>query len=426
MIVSACRSMVRYCYARFLVGYFDMSWATIWPPARSLLRDIFCAIAWFYATTKLFFFDIDQMVLSVMAPSWAWLLNLRIVPILALLLLAVTIMGRKRFVLSLGYLIGFPFIVLFWKIPRRLFFVGNWVISLAVINAFLSIFTDIPYRLAYFVTYCLCCVLVWTSTSWEIVIGSMVGLAVCVMASYVKAIIDAFRQPKVLSLYKWIFETVGKRKAVSDVQVPAIRVKIAGLIPKEHSDELNKLQGEVILSQLCSFLANKLREYNDSEVHVLGGIVAVMRLIAVMWITYAILYYAASKIDANAFMTPVPTAWFDFVYVSFDNMLFNMNSSSEVSSSITKFLSMSQRFLSALIGLILLVVLFEVRKKKHSREIEEAAKAAERASAVSAKAVTTQFDYTSLEEAVADLQQAESSLYAALLKLLGYLQRRGA
>lgn len=82
------------------------------------LREISAIAIWFYVVVKLFIFDIDAYLVSHLAPGWQWLLNLRLFAIVSVLAILWLTLGHKRFILFISFIVFYPFIVLFWKVPK--------------------------------------------------------------------------------------------------------------------------------------------------------------------------------------------------------------------------------------------------------------------------------------------------------------------
>ena len=104
------------------------------------LRDIIATTLWAYALVKLFVFDVDRYLLSLIVPNSMWILNLRLFAILLVLAVLWVILGNKRFLLSFAYVIGYPLVILFWKLP--IFIFHRWALFLVLLpliyDAFLS------------------------------------------------------------------------------------------------------------------------------------------------------------------------------------------------------------------------------------------------------------------------------------------------
>ncbi len=104
------------------------------------LRDIIASTLWAYALVKLFVFDVDTYLLGLIAPNSTWILNLRLFAIALVLAVLWVILGNKRFSLFFAYVVGYPLVILFWKLP--IFILRRWAQFLVLLpfiyDAFLS------------------------------------------------------------------------------------------------------------------------------------------------------------------------------------------------------------------------------------------------------------------------------------------------
>src|SRR5439155_9886765 len=96
----------------------------------SALTRIFAPIAWLYALVKLFVIDFDVQILQAFAPSWLWLLKFKFFAFAGCALAFWAICGNSLFIGSLLYVGFYPFVLIFWILPRAVF--KNWMGVLAL------------------------------------------------------------------------------------------------------------------------------------------------------------------------------------------------------------------------------------------------------------------------------------------------------
>ncbi len=84
------------------------------------LRDTIAIAVWVYALVKVFVFDVDTYFFNLIVPGSQWILDLRIVAIAGVLALLWLFLGHKRFFQFTGYIVAYPLVVLFWKVPTYL------------------------------------------------------------------------------------------------------------------------------------------------------------------------------------------------------------------------------------------------------------------------------------------------------------------
>lgn len=391
----------------------------LYPNAKSVAYDVVGVLVWAYAVTKLFIFDIDRWVLDLTAPSMAWVLNLRFIAFVAVLLVTALLIGRKRFFKLVGYVVGFPLIFLFWRLPKAIATSRSWTAGLVILNSVISMATDVTYRLVYFVVYALAVAIIVMSQNVIWLWAATIAITMCVLSSYIKSCVDAFRAPRVLSLYTGLFEKLrGFATGTAEDAPPSLHVRLPAIPEDEVSKYVSHIQPRIIVGQLSLAFADRLRAYNESEIHVVGGVFLIFRLILITLISFSILYFSISKIEPAAIATSGEMSVFDYIYLSFDNMFFNMNSSASLATFHSQSLSMLQRFLSATLVAILLATFFEIRKKKHAKEIDAAIDAATATAEDVTIYIKAEFSYDDLSEAVDDLRGMKSSLYSSLGWLL--------
>src|SRR4051812_31644477 len=80
--------------------------------------DLLAILFSLYAFVKLFVFDLDVYVVSLISPEFAWLLNYKILIVLGVVLVAMAVTKSLTLGLAAAYVAFYPFVILLWKIPR--------------------------------------------------------------------------------------------------------------------------------------------------------------------------------------------------------------------------------------------------------------------------------------------------------------------
>jgi hypothetical protein len=174
----------------------------VFPGLQIILCDVFGVIAWSYFVTKLFFIDIDRLIIGHVSPELVWIVDLRFVAFICVLSIILVTLGKNKSLFLLFYIAAFPLIVVIWKIPFLLIKTKIWALGLAIINSILSIFTHLRYKIVVMSAYCLSMTLVLFSDTNVIIKTGMVILAAAIFSSYARAFASAFRAPRVFATYK--------------------------------------------------------------------------------------------------------------------------------------------------------------------------------------------------------------------------------
>lgn len=105
----------------------------------AIIKEIVTVIIWIYFVIKIAVFDVDVYLIDKYAPSLLWLLDFKFFLLLGVIIIAWIVLGKKEFPIFFIYIIGYPFIVLCWKIPKLLF--RNWSIAIVLTPAVFEIVT---------------------------------------------------------------------------------------------------------------------------------------------------------------------------------------------------------------------------------------------------------------------------------------------
>ena len=99
-------------------GKDDRSIRDWWRGVKRKTRwlDLAGTLFWLYAVTKIFVIDVDEKILEAIDPDLAGVLDYRILFYVLLLVAGVVFLGKWLFV-AIPYILLFPLVVFFWKIP---------------------------------------------------------------------------------------------------------------------------------------------------------------------------------------------------------------------------------------------------------------------------------------------------------------------
>src|ERR1700691_2931071 len=95
---------------------------------RQIIRECVAMALWAYVLLKLFVADPDVYILRL-APGLSRVLDLRVFALTGVLCAGYLVLGQKRFLKLLLYLLAYPVVVLFWKLPLTAF--KRWPLIIA-------------------------------------------------------------------------------------------------------------------------------------------------------------------------------------------------------------------------------------------------------------------------------------------------------
>jgi len=96
-------------------------------------REVVAPLAWCYVLLKLAVFDVDSAALRVIAPDYLWVLDYRFFVLLGAAVVLFLLLGRHEFLLLAAFVAGYPFVLVFWKLPKR--FYRQWPLIVVFLPA---------------------------------------------------------------------------------------------------------------------------------------------------------------------------------------------------------------------------------------------------------------------------------------------------
>jgi hypothetical protein len=230
-----------------------------------VILDVIGALVWLYVFLKLFVFDVDRAIIEQIAPNALEVLNYRFFFLLAVVALVVLI--ARRYWVGLLYIVFFPFIVLFWKIPRLIYRTKSWLALLAVINVIASFVKDFKFN---FVTKSLAvfCILgVLTSDRVIVLVPASVTLFALLLIAFYRNIRASFSPSQFIDLQVTFLEKVSEADGFANLVDVAQDLKQPS-IKKFDEAQLRRFAGNLQNGMLAVrgvyFWAYQLERYRQS------------------------------------------------------------------------------------------------------------------------------------------------------------------
>lgn len=273
-------------------------------PFRRILRllDILGVLFWGYAITKVFFVDIDRILLRRIAPHQTGL-DYRF--FFYLVLVALAVIFFRRWWLAFLYIIFFPLVVTLWKIPT--FFVKrrSWALFIGALQAAFTVFGDFKYNFLTKSLGLVAAMVIMFSDTNTLLVMSALFIAGLLGWSFIRLLRRTFSSSAFLRIQK---EKIG-RVMSSD------RVKSIALVSEELKDTQIERYSETQVQQITSTIsvgvlmnrtlylwAYQLERYRKSYSPGLF-----FNSFAYLWIclgtmmSFALLNYSVLKVDPSQF-----------------------------------------------------------------------------------------------------------------------------
>ena len=283
------------------------------------VREFVAAAFWLFFFIKAFVYDVDLLMIRGL-PFLEPLYPYRFFLFLGLLSVAWIVLGTKRFLKTIGYVLVYPLVVLLWRIPKLLF--RNWALLVVFAPAIESVLFTVKWRFTFGSLAILAGLGILLMNERGFLIVLMSVLMLYLFVHYVLRIRVAFRPTAVFADVTKVVTSMWRHSVTIYKQKDDQAHTGAGPHGAEYEKKRVENLKELYLSSLMwEFLAKKLNETVSSRRTDLYFIVAVLYSFLLTVLIFGFEYYALSKIDPGSFqMTPQSSIW-SFILFSFNVIL---------------------------------------------------------------------------------------------------------
>ena len=177
--------------------------------AFQLVREITAILFWIYAICKLFIFDIDVYITSHIDASLIWILDYKLLFFLAIIAILAIFVNTCAALWYLAFVILYPLILLFWRLPYFIYKQKSWLLLFHLINSVASFVRTFRYRvitIALFVIAFSICVTIGNKAA---LYGASAVIVLLLAVTFVRVFLDLARPNAVFKFYKTCFSWFG-------------------------------------------------------------------------------------------------------------------------------------------------------------------------------------------------------------------------
>ncbi len=422
-----------------LIRQQPVSKRRIGPNFRGVVRECLAVLMWTYGIVKLFVFDIDIFFFQKFFPGYEWLVNYRLVVLLAVFSIIWLFAGNKEVIGWLLYIACYPLIIILWKIPFFVFKKGSWILAIATVDVFVSFFKSFKHSFITSSFLIVSVVLILNFSNEWLIWASVLILLFLICVIYVYRLILAFEPSSLYKAYNSFFSVARKAQAslqetfakvqASQPQQPSAQsqpvvfdesmkdMPIESLEKTLRDQRISALQLNVFLNRICLYGARKLDDYQKSSMSIVFSSLTIIFLVILTTFIFAVVNFGLYKINKDFFVVSAAPSFFTFLYYSFNNVI--NNASSEISASTA--LSQVVRMLQGLFSLFLLVItvslLIPATTQKHAKEIEQVIDDLEIRGESIESYIKGEFRVNNIEDAMVLLVKLEAGLADFLYKM---------
>jgi hypothetical protein len=337
-----------------------------------MIRKFLALATWGYVVVKLLVFDVDQWIVTTYVPRLAWLVQYRGLAILALLAIALLVFTWRAVLVWVAYILFYPFILLFWDIPKLLIKTRNWTLGLALVAAGVSLFRSFRFTVSVAASVAIGSAIALTAHSlWLLAVGVLLLLG-SLFTVYAETLIAPFRTHPDFFSDRALEKIQHFLEQFCRTQGPPRDVRPEGLTDVQRETWLNNLFAATLFNRACYFVASKLRDLKRSRLNAAGYILRVLMLFGWTVWAFALSNLAVFKIFPGHFRVAVAAAPFDFIWYGFNSVYGRMVAEVVPVSQLARVLFMAATVSGALIlGVAVMFVFTSVRSSRASERMDE-------------------------------------------------------
>ena len=396
---------------------------TITPQRFSLgrtIRELVAVVVWVSAILKLFVFDVDRVLLERIAPTLGWLVSFRFFVIIGCVGLACLVFKKKTLAIWSLYLLCYPLIILFWRVPYFLWKQKSWNLVVALVDVIAGTVRSLKYNVIAFAVYLISVGIILNGNA-RVLVWLAVGAVVAVtLASYVRRFIQIFRRSAIYELYRKIFS----KFRASEMKSLSVEENLRCL-PRERMTGAQLqtwttgLQNAVLINRVCLFSARRLRDYQNSGLNYVAFCFAFLFLTILTVLSFACANYGVYQIMASDLAVVGHPTFFTFFYYSFANQIARSIAEITPTRPITQLLLMLQFFCSLLVAFVFVALLVSARRQRLSHELGKVVEGLEAEGHTMEEFISTHYQMATIADAISALQQVK----AGLINLIYHLSK---
>jgi len=382
--------------------------------------EITAIVVWAYIIVQVFVFDLDRIVRSYLPSSCAWVVDFKFV--FVLIIAAGLGCLIRRIWKPLTYVIFYPVIVLFWKIPFLALKQRSWALAIAFINAVASFFGSIRYNLIIPAVLFAAGSIILFGNSTALISLSTAALLALLLLAYGRRLISIFKTPRVFQIYQKVASWVPKIRTSSCSLDEDIRGLPYEQLSAEQAQKWRQnLVTSLLLSRVCLFAARKLRSYSKSGYAKISSVFICAFLIALTVVIFGLINLGLYKIEPTSYRSTGRPNSLTFFHYSLNRMIFNPISELEPVGALPKLAYDAEALFALFLVAIFVSLLLSARPERQTQDLNETIEKLEAESAAVDLAITVEYRFDTVDTAVAALEKIQSGTTSLIQTLSGNL-----
>lgn len=338
-----------------------------------IFREIIGGLFWIFLFIKIFIYDIDLFIVGQINPNWLFLFSYKFFILIGVICLIWVIISTNHFTKLISVIIFFPFIFIFWRIPKLFWKSKSWIGVFASFGILFSFFNSAKIYFTTFVLVSLSTLLIFVTENTILLIVAMSILFAYLFYHYAKKLKYAFKPSHIFTVQSEAINKMwdnvkNKFKVAEEIR----DTELENMTPSQQEGFCNNLQFVIIINRILYFITSKLKRFQRSNLNVIYYFASVFYTIIITVLVFALHNMALFKIDQSSFNTNPKGNFLFFVYYSFNTLFTNSINDFYPVSDYARFLSSFETLFAFILLAIIFFLLTTIVRDKHNEEITSA------------------------------------------------------
>ena len=280
-----------------------------WRRLRPVL-DALGTLFWVYVFVKVFVFDVDAVVLGGLARYRFFIF------VAVAMWLVLTIRKTWPILATFAYILCFPLVVIFWKVPKLLYKTKSPIAFMTAANAVTSVFADLKRAVIVGGVIAFSALVVVTSYNGYLLTAAALALAVVLVMALYRTIQASVVPNRFLQVQQKAIRRALDAKFMRTLLAPTVEfrdVEVEKFTQGQQAALIQDLGNSVLSHRLLNFWAYQLERYRRSPASVLLNGLAYLWLLFRTVMGLTLMNVALYHADAHAYVHKSAPTFLEFV-----------------------------------------------------------------------------------------------------------------
>jgi hypothetical protein len=326
-----------------------------------VFREVLAIFLWIFIVIKVIIFDIDVYIFEKYLPSLRWTLNYRFFVLLVIISIVLIGSSKKKLRRFFLYVISYPLILLFWRIPKLFF--HNWALMVMFAPAIYDLLRSFRSRFIIMTLASVSIVSIVLSSNIYILLPSMVLLSVYLITHLYRNLRKAYRS----SIFEGLSDHVKKlRQTINGGQHMFWKKEQCNPETEAYKQQCLMFY---LLNSAAEIVGDKLLRVAKSRKPDLYLMISWIVTVLLTSLIYGFEYWSLYKIEPLSFTASHPLSFWSFWGLSFGKLTPSSISTILPATVAATLLSYSELFCALIILVILVFSVLTAAREKYREDI---------------------------------------------------------